>query len=82
MRIKLGIREGDLIGFTIEKNHRVYIEKMNQGVWCPIFEGDSLKKEANKVECVISNNQGLLYQSNEGEWLLLAAEVAQLLRSN
>lgn len=51
---------------------------MNQGVLCPICEGNSLKKDANKVECVICNNQGLLYQSNEGEWLLLAAGVAQL----
>lgn len=77
VRTQLGIKEGDLIAFTIEKNNRVYLEKINRGLLCPACQGHSLKNGERKVRCMICGDRGLLYQSNEGDWLLLATDIAK-----
>lgn len=77
VRTQLGIKEGDLISFTIEKNDRVYLEKINRRLLCPACQGRSLKNDEQEVSCVICGDKGLLYQSHEGDWLLLATDIAK-----
>lgn len=77
VRMQLHLKEGDLVGFSIEKEGRVYLEKIGYGLICPACEGQSIKKEFSKEPCVLCQETGLLYQSTEGEWLVLATKAAQ-----
>lgn len=77
IRTQLRLKEGDLVGFSIEKEGRVYLEKIGYGLICPACEGHSIKKDTSEEICLLCQNTGLLYQSTEAEWLLLATSVAQ-----